>query len=361
MCRDKNLGRWPAVSAGVPPLAPTLQSHLRHLSSPVRCLTGPKWGAATTPDTGDATDSFAQGLGRAPATDAKTRLPRSWRAVCSWRYQGALRRAHACTRTRLTQCTPHTQHNTHMHTPHTQYTPHMHTQRTPHTHTIHTTHAHTHCTQHTAPHCTPHTHTQYTPHMHVPHTHVHTHHTLTHHSAPHPYHTQHTTHTHRIHSTHPRTTCTHTHHRRILYTRTHHPSRADGNSAVLGSRLRSSVIRARRSLSWEALGTPGARGRRARAVCLDDSDWTGGRACVLGTCAFEKQRPGHCRSSLSISAPPSPAQERGPELRCRPRPSSPDAGAAAPPAPEPRGAERALSFSSPRNVTLVTEAALWAA
>lgn len=269
---------------------------------------------------------------------------------------------HTCT------LTPHTQHNTHMHTPHTQYTPHMHTQCTPHTHTIHTTHAHTHHTHahtlhttHTAPHCTPHTHTQYTPHMHVPHTHVHTHHTLTHHSAPHPYHTQHTTHTHIIHSTHPRTTCTHTHHRRILYTRTHHPSRADGNSAVLGSRLRSSVIRARRSLSWEALGTPGARGRRARAVCPDDSDWTGGRACVLGTCAFEKQRPGHCRSSLSISAPPSPAQERGPELRCRPRPSSPDAGAAAPPAPEPRGAERALSASSPRNVTLVTEAALWAA
>lgn len=199
LCRDKNLGRWPAVSAGVP----TLQSHLCHLSSPVRCLTAPKWGAATTPDTGDATDSFAQGLGRAPATDAKTRLPRSWRAVCSRRYQGALRRAHACTRTRLTQCTPHTRAHTthhtctrhiHAHSHHTHnithtcihHIHHTHIQYTPHTPT-HTTHMHTHCTQHT-------------PHHIAHHTHIHnTHRTCTCHI--------HTC----IHTTHSHTTQRHTH------------------------------------------------------------------------------------------------------------------------------------------------------
>lgn len=183
LCRDKNLGRWPAVSAGVPPLAPTLQSHLRHLSSPVRCLTGPKWGAATTPDTGDATDSFAQGLGRAPATDAKTRLPRSWRAVCSRRYQGALRRAHACTRTRLTQCTPHTR----AHTTHHTCTRHIHA-HSHHTHNItHTCIHHIHNTHHTRPH-TPHTCT------HIAHN---THRT-----------TLHTTHTYTIHTAHARATYT---------------------------------------------------------------------------------------------------------------------------------------------------------
>lgn len=214
LCRDKNLGRWPAVSAGVPPLAPTLQSHLRHLSSPVRCLTGPKWGAATTPDTGDATDSFAPGLGRAPATDAKTRLPRSWRAVCSRRYEGALRRAHACTRTRLTQCTPHTR----AHTTHHTCTCHIHA-HSHHTHNItHTCIHHIHNTHHTCTHNAHHTHIQYTPHTPTHTTHMHTHctqhtpHHIAHHTHIHNTHRTCTCHIHTcIHTTHSHTTQRHTH------------------------------------------------------------------------------------------------------------------------------------------------------